>query len=597
MRRFALVAALAAALLASLPLILGLMGSEAGGLYLQQQTALDDQMVYAAWMRQAMDGAFLFDNRFAIESQPGLTFHAYFLMLGWLAKVVSIPWALSIARIVFSGMFVLVLAGFLERVDAREPTRKLAVLFAVFGGGLGFAAWEMFGREILGGSPVRFITGGHLPTDVWQPEAFTFPSMLTSGLFMFSLCLILLIFNAVLDARKDGKAVVPGMIGMLLLMNIHSYDVVLIALVLVGLVAAAVGGEFFDKKWMLRCVLIGLGAVPAALWFMHVIKNDPVFQARAATETFTGNFRGVLGGVLPAMVLAYVGLWRGADPKPKLGFFLALGVPVVLFIAGVKMAPGAGYMLGWPMFALVVGIGMLALWQLKIDKPFRALLWSWALMSLAAPYLPMLFQRKLSMGMIIPWAILAALALGDLLKDLKKSERLILSTACLLLMAGSSVQWILRELSLSKTNVSSTTLHSPYLSAGALGAIEKLDAEPGRKVVIASPAYPALLEGGGFVAPIPPDLNPIASGLTGAYSFAGHWSETPDYEDKRRQALLLFQPGVREEDKAKILADSGATHLIAPSPIVFSNVPLTNVDHLGEVIYDEGGWKLIRVAQ
>mgnify|MGYP006184294005 CR=1 FL=1 len=44
----------------------------------------------------------------------------------------------------------------------------------------------------------------------WQPEGFVFPSMLTTSLFMASLCLILVIFTSFLDARKSWKPVLQA---------------------------------------------------------------------------------------------------------------------------------------------------------------------------------------------------------------------------------------------------------------------------------------------------------------------------------------------------------------------------------------------------
>src|SRR5690606_23444982 len=127
--------------------------------------------------------------------------------------------------------------------------------------------------------------------DVWQPEAFVFPSMLTNALFMASLCLILGVFLSFLDAKQSWKPVLPGFICMALLMNIHSYDVLLVALVMVGCLAMQLARRDADWKWIARAGVIGLGAVPPALWFMHVLRNDSVFQERAATPTFSPNFK------------------------------------------------------------------------------------------------------------------------------------------------------------------------------------------------------------------------------------------------------------------------------------------------------------------
>ena len=78
-RKFGKILALAAAALAALPVLLGFLAKPEGQTYLPFHLSLDDHMVYAAWMRQAMDGHSLFDNRFTTDAQPGLTFHLLFL--------------------------------------------------------------------------------------------------------------------------------------------------------------------------------------------------------------------------------------------------------------------------------------------------------------------------------------------------------------------------------------------------------------------------------------------------------------------------------------------------------------------------------------
>src|ERR1022692_4113879 len=73
-------------------ILLAYMLAPAGTVFLGYPGNTDDHMVYAAWMRQAMAGHFLFDNRFATDAQPGLTIHVYFFLLGQLARVTGIAW-------------------------------------------------------------------------------------------------------------------------------------------------------------------------------------------------------------------------------------------------------------------------------------------------------------------------------------------------------------------------------------------------------------------------------------------------------------------------------------------------------------------------
>ena len=188
--RFTKRLALVCVLLAALPALIGWMSAPTGSLYLGIQTNLDDHMVYAAWMRQAMEGRFFFDNRFAVDQQPGLTVHLYFFVLGMFAKLVGIPVTMFLARLVLTYVFVLQFGKFVASFKTDVFLAKYMLMIACFGGGIGFLVWEKFGQEIVNGPEgIKPLFLGRSPIDVWQPEAFVFPSMLTNGLFMVSLCL------------------------------------------------------------------------------------------------------------------------------------------------------------------------------------------------------------------------------------------------------------------------------------------------------------------------------------------------------------------------------------------------------------------------
>jgi arabinosyltransferase C len=598
MRRFSVQAAIAAVILAALPVLVGLLLQNQGAWYLQQQFAMDDQMVYSAWMKQAGQGHFLFDNRFAVDAQPGLTIHLYFLVLGWIGKIIGIPGALTLGRLVFAGLFVFLLGRFVEKLGWSLYASKLAVVLAAFGGGVGFACWEPFGRVILKTSPVSLFTGSKLPTDVWQPEAFGFPSMLTNGLFMASLCLFLVIFDCVLRAKESWKPVPLGAAAFFVLMNIHSYDVLLLALVLVGTLTALVGAKQFDRAWVVRVAVIGLGAVPTAGYFLWVLQQDAVFQARAGTLTYTDNFRQILAGVLPALVLGLIGLFRGGtDEKAKPSPLpLAIFGGVVVLLTVLSFSHADGYFLTPGLWG-VAFVGVLAALFLSRPKdPMHALVWAWALVALVAPYFPGLFQRKLSMGLAIPWGIVAAAGIAQFTGGLDRSKRNLATALGLIVFCLSSLMWVRREMEFVRMNVSVTTLHPVTLSRDAVEILKALEKEPGRRVVLAMPGVAQALETpGDFGTPLLPDLNPFAAGVTGAYAYAGHWSETPDYERRRGVATAMFLVDTSDEARQRILEETGATHLIAPLPEAFPGLPLADVRGLGTVVEEDGAFALVRL--
>lgn len=590
--------ALAIGVLVSIPYLLGLIQSPANGFYLGYQYSVDDHMVYSAWMRQAMEGRFLFDNRFAIESQPGLTVHLYFLALGWLAKVVGTSLAGNLARVLFSVLFVFLFARLLLKLDFSIFTAKLALFLVCFGGGLGWLAWQQFGIA-LGPehSPVLSnLLRGRASIDVWQPEAFVFPSMLVNGLFMVSLCLILWTLLAVLEAKDRWRPVLAGALAFGLLMNIHSYDVLLLALVLVGFLVTLLSAKQASGAWAARVAVIGLGAVPAAAWFLNVLQQDAVFQARAATPTFAANFAGVVFGLLPAWVLAGVALAKSDLPRPRQigAAALLFGPALVLYVLSQGHDPN-GYFLTWAgwmgwLVCTLAGLAVVARSSMGWN-----LFWAWGAIAVLAPYFPMLFQRKLGMGLMIPWAVIGAIGLARILKPLDRSPRNMVAALCLLVLCASSLRWFARERDLIGGNVAHTTVHRVLYSAEEKRVIDVLAQQPGRKVVVAMPGVPAALEGGGFASPYLPDLNPLFAGLAGAYAYAGHWSETPDYDQRRQQTLRFFIEMEPHEQRA-FLAEIGATHVVAPAPSAFPELGLRELPQLGKALVQTDRYGLFEVA-
>jgi arabinosyltransferase C len=596
------------ALLSVAPFLYGIAHTPPGSRYLGFQYNTDDEMVYAAWMRQAMNGHFFMDNRFAVDSQPGLTANLYFFVLGLVAKVVGIPWAAALARFVFGGLFVLILNRFIGLFTSNVSYRRLALVIGCFGAGFGFMTWQPLGNDFLAtsASPLKDLLLGHLPNDVWQPEGFAFSSILTNSLFSFSLCLILYIFICVVTSRESWRPVLPGALSMLILMNVHSYDVLLIALVLIGLLVASFARKQLTRTWFARVLIIGLGALPTALWFIYVLKHDPVFQARAETLTYTENFRSVLGGYGLLMIFALIGgfAWlRSRSWNGRVAAGLACGSVLFLamFVAASQHTSGYWMSLGpWlALYALVLAIVSL----LARDNAGVNLAVSWALVGLIAPYFPGLFERKLMMGLSVPWALLAAAGVYMIARTLKAGEQRWVAGLCTMLLVGSSIRWLGREFELINKDDSNTTLHTVYLSPDAVKIIDYLNTHIAdqRTVILAMPGIPMSLSD--VVTPLVPDLNAILSGLTGVYTYAGHWSETPDYTARRSQTSAFYFR-MDKDQRAQLVQRIGANYVVAPVPEALAEEtsgfqrPLRVIDEsdLGTVVVNGKSLRLIKIG-
>ncbi len=611
-KRFALTLALGAGLLSVLPYGVGVLSAPAGASFHGFPFATDDHMVYSAWMRQAMDGNFLFDNRFAIDPQPGLTLHLYFWLLGLVAKAIGIPAAAAAARFLLSFALVMLLYRILRRVEAEPYFLKMALCLVAFGAGIGFSVWHDFGEAITRPSSdwLAAISGGGLPVDVWQPEAFLFPSMLTNSLFTASLCLILLVFESAVLAKDSWKPVAVGAVAMLMLMNIHSYDVVIVLATLVGLALASLRAGTLHGAWALRVGVIGLGAVPAAGWFVYVWQNDPVFQARAATDTFSPSFRLVVLGLLPLIALGIVGLRHLEATSRERDIALGMLGAGALALFALATPSSGGYWMGWLTWSLVFALALGLVAVLGSKCPWRALFASWAVVGLTLPYLPVLFQRKLSMGLALPWAALAAVGFYAWARSRDKGVRNILGALAIVVVCASSALWLRRELLYVRTDVSRTTVQQLYLSSNVKSILDVLQEIPGRKVVIAIPGVPQPgIDADGYLVPdryntpFLPDLNPFLSGFAGAYTFAGHWSETPHYLDRRARAVRFFSPSESEAERQALIDEIGATHVVAPVPEAFEDLyalgfpRYADVRSLGTVLVDGPQFSLIELRR
>jgi arabinosyltransferase C len=330
-----------------------------------------------------------------------------------------------------------------------------------------------------------------------------------------------------------------------------------------------------------------------------VLKNDPVFQARAATDTFSPNFRTLFFGYFPLLVLGLTGLGVRGDAKQRAGLALTGLLIGGLFLA----APGhiEGYFLTPVAFGVAFVAAVAAVALLSGPSLARNLIVAWAVVGLVAVYFPGLFQRKLAMGLAVPWGLLGGIALADLVRIESKVIRTAAIGGLAAVCSLSSLLWLRRELLFIQANVSRTSVHGVFLTPSATAAIAALDREPGRRVVAAPPGVASPLFGQGMqestssatLSPIMPDLNPIASGLTGAYSIAGHWSETPRYNARRGELSSIFYSDAPVEARVQRLRDLGVTHVIAPNPAAFPALPLADFAPFGRVISEGDQFRLI----
>jgi arabinosyltransferase C len=272
-------------------------------------------------------------------------------------------------------------------------------------------------------------------------------------------------------------------------------------------------------------------------------------------------------------------------------------------------APGAyeGFLLSPVSFGVALGLVLVVLGLLALPDLDWNLFWAWALVGSVAIYFPALFQRKLAMGLFIAWGVVAAFGLASLIRKMERSPRNMVSALAILVFSASSILWLQREVFYLRENVSSTTVHSVYYGAD-VGEILALLNEEENVSAIAMPGVANSVSATVFTSPYLPDLNALLSGMAGAYTYAGHWSETPDYLAKRNEATAFFlegqgvpsavdgvRPATREAWRGLFLAHHGIDYIVAPVPATFPELRLADLETYGEIVYSGTQFKLIRV--
>jgi arabinosyltransferase C len=301
-----------------------------------------------------------------------------------------------------------------------------------------------------------------------------------------------------------------------------------------------------------------------------------------------------------------------------------VGLVAVLFLVlgFVSGSAGSGFFLDKEQWGIVFLIAAVAVGLAADEDPAWNLLFSWAVIGTIAIYFPGLFQRKLTMGLSIPWALLSAFLLDRLLASAEKDRRLLFTSLALILTCASSIRWLFRDIQFIKLNVSNTTRHPVYLNRDLKDILDILNRQSGRTVVLALPGaknpavdpdtHMELVDQ--FESPVLPDIAPILSGLSGAYSYAGHWSETPDYGKCTADMYRFFfktpfksvSHVMSPQERTEFIARTGATYAVLPDPRLFSDSPqavscifrdspLVSPADLGDLVYQGSEFELVRL--
>lgn len=463
---------------------------------------IDDNCVYLAWIRQAWEGHFFFENRFTTDPQPRLSTNLFFWTIGTIARWTGLPVLLlfHLARmglgVVWLWMFWLLTKRLLPE-GARMPALWLACVSA----GLGWLFWRN--------------AGINAPIDVWQVEAFTFLSLYLNPLFVVGTLLMTACTRDLWWAMQERRWRFAMRAGAwaLLLGNIHSYDVIQVAAAwLAFLVVSDIIHKRIDRqRWLMALTAGGIG-LPTVAYQYWLYRVDPIFRHRADVPTSAPPLWHVLVGYAPLLVLALIAvviIVRERRHREE---------PFLFLLCWAAAGIGLQYL---PRIFATVGV-----------------------------HLPMNFERKMIMGAHLPLCALAGWALWLLVRHLPARRALLVTALVIASTTPSNIRWLIRDGQNLIRNMANTGMHRVYMQPEEWEAIQWLanNTSPEEAVL----AFPS------FAVYIPP--------FAGNRVYAGHWGETPQFAQRLRETLRFLDARRGDAERYELLRRARVKYIVTFSP-------------------------------
>lgn len=502
-----------------MPYLAGLQMAPPGSEFAGFIWGVDDGNVYLSWIRQASEGRVFLANQYTTHPQAPHFFNLFLLVAGWLSRLTTLaPIYIFHALRFLGGIFALTALYWLVSLLTQDRWIRCASLgLAALGSGLGWivALFDPSG------------SWGIHPVDVgvnWQvqPEAVTFVSALLNPLFITSMGLICLVlgFSLVALEKDDRKSGVIAGICLLVLGNVHSYDIFAIHLTLgLWIIYSLIARRYTLKDAASSYGIIFAISIPAPLWSYYAAGQDPSYMVKAMTPTPAAGMINYIVGY---------GL---------IGLLALLGAVIVAAREGrhERHVNTRGQLLR---FAV-----------------------AWAVANSLVLLLPVSFQRKMVEGLHLPLAILAGVgtaylgvlftrALANTGEVQRVRERMaVVIVAVIVLCVPSNVLFVSQCLDNVRTN-NRNLLHvlAPpvFVEEEYIDCFNWVSLQTGFDDVILSSS----LMGSHLPAHAPCRV------------FAGHWAETLSFPDKLGKVHRFFRPDTPPDVRKSILASEGVSYII-----------------------------------
>ena len=432
---------------------------------------------YLAKMYQGWQGSWQFRLPYTREAEKGAYLFLFYLFLGHIARIIGIPLILMfhIARVT-AAMFLLYVLFHFYRNTLIEPTYyRCAFILSAFGSGMGWLTSQI----------------GIFTSDLWVAETFPFLSAYVNPHFPLGIAILLILVDPVSLQRVSSA-------------KIHIW--------------------VFVKNLVLTILLTLM--MPFGSLLAFVLNGAIIFQ------------RVFRGEVVPKKLCGDINFYR------LLG--IAFGAGPLLFYYWIVIHKDP-WLAGWniqnntpspPLYDLVISLSpafLLAMFTIKKLITRRDQQWwflfSWVLIGISLIYIPFGLQRRFMLGLYIPLAGLAGIALGDILSKYRWSNQLfvgllfIFSYATNIMVIASSLYGIQN--------------HSPllYLRSDELRALKWIEENTSRDAVILAS----------------PGLGMFIPAYTGRRVVYGHPFETVNAMEMERWVLKFFDE-TRDSSDIEILS-------------------------------------------
>jgi hypothetical protein len=312
-----------------------------------------DGFSYLAKMRQGLDGSWSFRLPYAPEPGAAAFLFPYYLLLGHLARLLHVDLlvVLHAARTLAAGVMYLAIYRFLEEFVADRAVRWFAYALCLVGAGWGWIGVPM----------------GLVASDLSIPETTPFLSAYANAHFPLATACLLIAGVAVLGGEVERPrwivaSLVAGAALTLLLpfVLLPAVSVLLVGTVVIGVQERKAGTRSSVRHRLLSWGAFLAGAAPVSIYDIWLLWTRPDLAAwNAQNQTLS----------------------------PELGAYLLGFAPLLLLAVLAAIANRENRRIAWLLFA-------------------------WVLVQSALLYSPLALQRRLSLGLFIPLAALAALGLA-----------------------------------------------------------------------------------------------------------------------------------------------------------------------------------------